>query len=48
MEYNNNNLANFSQKIDDPALAKYIKNNNQWSVIFSIILAVVAVVGFQI
>ena len=48
MEYNNNNLANFSQKIDDPALAKYIKNNNQWSVIFSIILAFVAIVGFQV
>ncbi|MDD3357332.1 MAG: hypothetical protein PHP72_10495 [Dysgonamonadaceae bacterium] len=49
MRYNNtNNLTDYSQRIDDPAIAKYIKNNNQWSIIFSIILAFVAVVGFQI
>lgn len=38
----------FSSKINDPAFAKYIKNNNRWSVIFSVILAVAAIIGFFI
>jgi len=41
-------LRGFSSRINDPAFAKYIKNNNRWSAIFSIILAVAAVVGFYI
>lgn len=38
----------YSHRISDPAFAKYIKNSNRWSGIFSIILAVVAVAGFYI
>lgn len=38
----------FSNKINDPAFAKYVKNSNQWAVIFSLILAVVAIIGFFI
>lgn len=41
-------LVGFSQKINDPAFDKYIKNNNRWSAIFSIVLAAVAVIGFFI
>ena len=41
-------LAGFSSKINDPAFAKYIKANNKWSVIFSLILAIAAVIGFFI
>jgi hypothetical protein len=42
------NLRGFSTRINDPAFAKYIKNTNRWSAIFSVILAIVAVVGFYI
>lgn len=42
------NLRGFSARITDPAFAKYIKNTNRWSAIFSLILALVAVVGFYI
>lgn len=42
------NLHGFSPRISDPAFAKYIKNSNRWSAIFSIILAVAAVIGFFI
>lgn len=38
----------FSSKISDPAFAKYIKNSNRWSVIFSLILATAAIIGFFI
>lgn len=38
----------YSQRIHDPAFAGYIKNTNRWSAVFSVILAVVAVVGFTI
>lgn len=38
----------FSSKISDPAFAKYIKNSNRWSVIFSLILAAAAIIGFFI
>lgn len=41
-------LVGFSEKIKDPAFAKYVKNSNRWSVIFSIILAAAAVIGFFI
>ncbi len=38
----------YSSRIHDPGFAKYVKNTNRWSVIFAVILAVVAVVGFFI
>lgn len=44
----NNCLAGFSDKINDPGFAKYLKNTNRWAAIFSGGLAVVAVIGFTI
>jgi uncharacterized membrane protein len=41
-------MHGFSPRISDPAFAKYIKNTNRWSAIFSIIVAIVAVIGFYI
>ena len=41
-------LRGFSERISDPAFAKYIKNSNRWAAIFTIVLAVAAVVGFYI
>lgn len=38
----------YSERIHDPAFARYLKNNNRWSAIFSMILAVAAVIGFYI
>jgi hypothetical protein len=38
----------FSPRISDPAFAKYLKNTNRYAAIFSIILAIIAVVGFTI
>jgi hypothetical protein len=38
----------YSQRIHDPAFARYLKNTNRRSVVFSMILAVAAVVGFFI
>lgn len=38
----------YSDRIGDPAFAKYIKNSNRWAAIFSVILAVAAVIGFFI
>jgi hypothetical protein len=38
----------YSQKINDPAMAKYVKNANSWTAIFALILAVAAVSGFYI
>ena len=40
--------AGFSTRIHDPAFAKYLKNSNRWSGMFSGILAIAAVVGFYI
>ncbi|NEW81542.1 MAG: hypothetical protein GZ094_04150 [Mariniphaga sp.] len=48
MGYNHNDLVGFSQKINHPALAKYVKDTNRWSGIFSLILAFAAVAGFFI
>jgi len=48
MEYNNNNLLRFSQKINDPAFARYVKDANRYSGYFSLGLAFVAVLGFFI
>jgi hypothetical protein len=41
-------MIGFSSKINDPAFAKYIKQSNSWSAIFSLILAVIAAVGFPV
>jgi hypothetical protein len=38
----------FSPRINDPAFSKYLKSSNRWAAIFSIILAIAAVVGFTI
>ena len=38
----------YSDRITDPAFSKYIKNNNRWAVIFSLILAAAAIIGFFI
>ncbi len=48
LSYSSPRLVGFSPKINDPSFAKYIKNTNRWSAIFSIILAVAAVIGFYI
>ena len=48
MEYNNTGLLGFSQKINDPAFAKYVKDTNQWSGYFSLGLSFFAVIGFYI
>lgn len=40
--------AGYSERIGDPAFARYIKNTNRWSAVFSVALAVIAVVGFFI
>lgn len=38
----------YSGKINDPAFAKYLKNTNRWSAIFSGVLAAAAVIGFTV
>jgi hypothetical protein len=38
----------YSPKINDPAMARYIRDTRRWSVIFSLILAVVIITGFFI
>lgn len=38
----------YSDKINDPAFARYVKNTKRWAGIFSIFIAVAAVVGFFI
>jgi len=45
---NNINRMGYSQKINDPAFAKYVKNANSYSGYFSLGLAFVAVLGFFI
>jgi ribosomal protein L40E len=40
--------AGFSPRINDPAFAKYVRNSNLASAIFSLVLAIAAVVGFTI
>ena len=42
------NLRGFSPRIDDLAFARYVKNTNRWAAIFSIFLAIAAVIGFYI
>ncbi len=36
----------YSDMINDPSFAGFIKNNNRWSAVFSVILAFAAIVGF--
>ena len=38
----------FSENINDPAFAKYLKNSNRWAGIFSVIIAIAAIIGFYI
>lgn len=38
----------YSYKINDEAFSKYIKRTNRWSVIFSFLIAVIAIIGFFI
>ena len=38
----------YSERIHDPAFARYLKHTNRWSALFSMILAIAAVVGFYI
>jgi len=44
----NNNHIGYSQKINDPAFARYVKDTNRYSGYFSLGLAIVAVLGFFI
>lgn len=46
--YPNRSLVGFSDKINDPAFAKYVANSNKYAGIFAGILAIVAIVGFYI
>lgn len=41
-------MRGFSTRIADPAFSQYVKNSNSYAAIFTLILAVVAVVGFYI
>lgn len=38
----------YSDRINDPTFAKYVKNSNRWAGIFTAIITVAAVVGFYI
>ncbi|HCO19068.1 MAG TPA: hypothetical protein DIT39_05610 [Tissierellales bacterium] len=38
----------YSDRISDPAFSKYLKNTSRWSFIFSLILALIAIIGFYI
>lgn len=47
-QYSPGSMVGFSQKINDPAFARYVKHSNQWSSLFSIIIAAAAIIGFYI
>jgi len=38
----------FSTKINDPAFAKYLKSTNKYSIVFSIVIALIAIIGFTV
>ena len=38
----------YSERIHDPAFARYLKHTNRWSALFSMIMAIAAVIGFYI
>jgi hypothetical protein len=46
--YDKSIRVGYSKKITDPAFKRYIQQSKRWSLIFSLILAVVAVAGFFI
>lgn len=48
MEKKDRGSVGYSSRINDPAFARYLKNSNRWSVLFSLIIAIVAVIGFYI
>jgi hypothetical protein len=41
-------IVGYSSKISDPAFARYIKRSNTWARVFSVILALAAVIGSYI
>ncbi len=41
-------MNGYSTKINDPEFQKYILNSNRYSAIFSIVLAIIAIIGFFI
>lgn len=41
-------LVGFSPKINDPAFARYVRHANLWAVIFTGMLAIIAVIGFTV
>ena len=43
-----NGLTGYSAKINDPAFAQYLKKSKRWALIFSSVLALVAIIGFFI
>ena len=38
----------YSDRIRDPAFARYVKNSNRWAAIFSLVIALAAVIGFTV
>jgi len=44
----NDLLIGYSRKIDDPAFKKYLKREGQWAIGFSLVIAVIAIVGFTV
>jgi hypothetical protein len=44
----NSARVGYSDKIQDPAFARYVKNTYRWFGIFAVILAVAAIIGFYI
>lgn len=44
----NNASLGYSNKISDPLFKKYVKNTNRYAMIFSFIIAIIAIVGFYI
>lgn len=38
----------YSEKINDPAFEKYIRNNKQWAGIFSMMLSVIVIISFAV
>lgn len=48
MSAGNNIGVGYSEKINDPAFEKYIKNSNRWSFSFALIIAAIAIAGFFI
>jgi len=48
MDYEKNTRIGYSKKITNPAFANYLKQRKSWSLIFSLLLAAMVVVGFFI